>query len=74
MHESTWLTFCFSPQVGEIQKLDGQVKDLVLQSCQESERLVTGKVKKEAYIAMEKSLTSKRQELISRIDALLDAL
>ncbi|XP_017306135.1 dolichyl-diphosphooligosaccharide--protein glycosyltransferase subunit 1 [Ictalurus punctatus] len=61
-------------KVGEIQKLDGQVKDLVLQSCQESERLVTGKLKKEAYIASEKSLTSKRQELISRIDALLDAL
>ncbi|KAF7693407.1 dolichyl-diphosphooligosaccharide--protein glycosyltransferase subunit 1 [Silurus meridionalis] len=61
-------------KVGEIQKLDGQVKDLVLQSCQESERLVTGKVKKEAYIASEKSLTARRQELISRIDGLLDAL
>ncbi|KAF5904532.1 dolichyl-diphosphooligosaccharide--protein glycosyltransferase subunit 1 [Clarias magur] len=61
-------------KVSEIQKLDGQVKDLVLQACQESERLVTGKVKKEAYIASEKSLTSKRQELISRIDGLLDAL
>ncbi|KAG7319209.1 hypothetical protein KOW79_017683 [Hemibagrus wyckioides] len=61
-------------KVGEIQKLDGQVKDLVLQFCQESERLVTGKMKKEAYIASEKSLTGKRQELISRIDGLLDAL
>ncbi|TSV54869.1 Dolichyl-diphosphooligosaccharide--protein glycosyltransferase subunit 1 [Bagarius yarrelli] len=61
-------------KVGEIQKLDGQVKELVLQFCQESERLVTGKMKKEAYIASEKSLTSKRQELISRIDGLLDTL
>lgn len=61
-------------QVGEIQKLDGQVKDLVLQSCQESERLVTGKVKKEAYIASEKSLSGKRQDLITRIDGFLDAL
>ncbi|GAA6099961.1 dolichyl-diphosphooligosaccharide--protein glycosyltransferase subunit 1 [Tachysurus ichikawai] len=61
-------------KVAEIQKLDGQVKELVLQFCQESERLVTGKMKKDAYVASEKSLTGKRQELISRIDGLLDAL
>lgn len=61
-------------KVGEIQKLDGQVKDLVCQSCQESERLVAGKVKKETYITSEKTLSSKKQELISRIDSLLDAL
>ncbi|KAL7837190.1 hypothetical protein SRHO_G00269010 [Serrasalmus rhombeus] len=61
-------------KVGEIQKLDGQVKELVNQSCQESERLVAGKVKKETYITSEKTLAGKRQELISRIDSLLDAL
>ncbi|KAF6731855.1 Dolichyl-diphosphooligosaccharide--protein glycosyltransferase subunit 1 [Oryzias melastigma] len=61
-------------KVGEVQKLDGQVKDLVFRSCQEAERLVAGKVKKEAYIENEKSLTNKRQELISRIDSLLDTL
>lgn len=61
-------------KVGEIQKLDGQVKDLVCQSCQESERLVAGKVKKETYITSEKTLSGKKQELISRIDSLLDAL
>uniref|UniRef100_A0A7N8YRP3 Dolichyl-diphosphooligosaccharide--protein glycosyltransferase subunit 1 n=1 Tax=Mastacembelus armatus TaxID=205130 RepID=A0A7N8YRP3_9TELE len=61
-------------KVGEVQKLDGQVKELVCRSCQEAERLVAGKVKKEAYIESEKSLTSKRQELVSRIDSLLDAL
>lgn len=47
---------------------------MVYRSCQEAERLVAGKVKKEAYIESEKNLTSKRQELISRIDSLLDAL
>lgn len=62
------------PQVGEVQKLDGQVKELVCRSCQEAERLVAGKVKKEAYIESEKNLTSKRQEFVSRIDSLLDAL
>ncbi|MED6253529.1 proteasome regulatory particle base subunit [Ataeniobius toweri] len=61
-------------KVGEIQKLDGQVKDLVCRSCLEAERLVAGKVKKEAYIESEKTLTGKRQELIGRIDSLLDAL
>ncbi|XP_022055913.1 dolichyl-diphosphooligosaccharide--protein glycosyltransferase subunit 1 [Acanthochromis polyacanthus] len=61
-------------KVGEVQKLDVQVKELVCRSCQEAERLVAGKVKKEAYIESEKTLTSKRQELVSRIDSLLDAL
>lgn len=61
-------------KVGEVQKLDGQVKELVCRSCQEAERLVAGKVKKEAYIESEKTLTGKRQELVSRIDSLLDAL
>ncbi|XP_062325461.1 dolichyl-diphosphooligosaccharide--protein glycosyltransferase subunit 1 [Osmerus eperlanus] len=61
-------------KVGEVQKLDGQVKELVCRSCQEAERLVAGKVKKEAYIENEKGLASKRQELITRIDSLLDAL
>ncbi|XP_056129547.1 dolichyl-diphosphooligosaccharide--protein glycosyltransferase subunit 1 [Lampris incognitus] len=61
-------------KVGEVQKLDGQVKELVCRSCQEAERLVAGKVKKEAYIESEKTLASKRQELVGRIDSLLDAL
>ncbi|KAM9759701.1 dolichyl-diphosphooligosaccharide--protein glycosyltransferase subunit 1 [Menidia menidia] len=61
-------------KVGEVQKVDGQVKELVCRSSQEAERLVAGKVKKEAYIESEKNLTSKRQELVGRIDSLLDAL
>ncbi|XP_030633191.1 dolichyl-diphosphooligosaccharide--protein glycosyltransferase subunit 1 [Chanos chanos] len=61
-------------KVGEVQKLDGQLKELVCRSCQEAERLVAGKVKKEAYIESEKTQASKRQELVSRIDSLLDAL
>ncbi|XP_040060308.1 dolichyl-diphosphooligosaccharide--protein glycosyltransferase subunit 1 [Gasterosteus aculeatus] len=61
-------------KVAEVQKLDGQVKELVSRSCQEAERLVAGKVKKEAYIESEKTLTAKRQELVGRIDSLLDAL
>ncbi|AWP03267.1 Dolichyl-diphosphooligosaccharide--protein glycosyltransferase subunit 1 [Scophthalmus maximus] len=61
-------------KVGEVQKLDGQLKELVCRSSQEAERLVAGKVKKEAYIESEKTLISRRQELVGRIDSLLDAL
>ncbi|KAJ3602960.1 hypothetical protein NHX12_030704 [Muraenolepis orangiensis] len=61
-------------KVGEVQKLDGKVKEMVCRSCQEAERLVAGKVKKEAYIESEKALAIKRQELVSSIDSLLDAL
>ncbi len=69
--------FCFPflcLQVVEIQKLDNQLKDLVCRSCQEAERLVAGKVKKDTYIDSDKTLSGKRQELVSRIDSLLDAL
>lgn len=61
-------------KVGEIQKLDGLVKESVSRSCQEAERLVAGKVKKETYIESEKQLSAKRQDLVTRIDSLLDAL
>ncbi|KAJ7998989.1 hypothetical protein DPEC_G00210730 [Dallia pectoralis] len=61
-------------KVGEVQKLDGQVKELVCRSGQEAERLVAGKVKKEAYIENEKTLASKRLDLVNRIDSLLDTL
>lgn len=61
-------------KVAEIQKLDGQVKDLALKASQEAERLVAGKVKKDAYIENDKHLSSKRQDLISRIDTILDTL
>lgn len=61
-------------KVAEVQKLDGQVKDLVCRASQEAERLVAGKVKKEAYVENDKGLSAKRQDLVSRIDRLLDAL
>uniref|UniRef100_A0A4W3JWC4 Dolichyl-diphosphooligosaccharide--protein glycosyltransferase subunit 1 n=1 Tax=Callorhinchus milii TaxID=7868 RepID=A0A4W3JWC4_CALMI len=61
-------------KVSEIQKLDGQVKDLAQKSSQEAERLVAGKVKKDTYIENERQLASKRQDLISKIDNILDTL
>uniref|UniRef100_A0A673GVT1 Dolichyl-diphosphooligosaccharide--protein glycosyltransferase subunit 1 n=1 Tax=Sinocyclocheilus rhinocerous TaxID=307959 RepID=A0A673GVT1_9TELE len=61
-------------KVGEIQKVDSQLKDLVCRCCQEAERLVAGKVKKDTYVDSDKTLSGKRQELVSRIDSLLDAL
>ncbi|KAL7986108.1 hypothetical protein Chor_011274 [Crotalus horridus] len=61
-------------KVSEIQKLDSHVKELVLKSSLEAERLVVGKLKKDTYIENEKIHSSKRQELISKIDNILDAL
>ncbi|XP_032893311.1 dolichyl-diphosphooligosaccharide--protein glycosyltransferase subunit 1-like [Amblyraja radiata] len=61
-------------KVAEIQKLDCQVKDLALKASQEAERLVAGKVKKDAYIVNHKHLCSKQQDLVSRIDTILDDL
>lgn len=63
-----------APQVSEIQKLDGQVKELVLKSSVEAERLVAGKLKKDTYIENEKMHSNKRQDLVSKIDNILDAL
>ncbi|XP_058024147.1 dolichyl-diphosphooligosaccharide--protein glycosyltransferase subunit 1 isoform X1 [Ahaetulla prasina] len=61
-------------KVSEIQKLDSQVKELVVKSSLEAERLVVGKLKKDTYIENEKIHSSRRQELISKIDNILDAL
>uniref|UniRef100_A0A8D2IRQ3 Dolichyl-diphosphooligosaccharide--protein glycosyltransferase subunit 1 n=1 Tax=Varanus komodoensis TaxID=61221 RepID=A0A8D2IRQ3_VARKO len=61
-------------KVSEIQKLDSQVKELVLKSSVEAERLVVGKLKKDTYIENEKTNSNKRQELIGKIDNILDAL
>ncbi|XP_036889630.1 dolichyl-diphosphooligosaccharide--protein glycosyltransferase subunit 1 [Sturnira hondurensis] len=61
-------------KVSEMQKLDAQVKELVLKSAVEAERLVAGKLKKDTYIENEKLILGKRQELVTKIDHILDAL
>ncbi|XP_038628610.1 dolichyl-diphosphooligosaccharide--protein glycosyltransferase subunit 1 [Tachyglossus aculeatus] len=61
-------------KVSEIQKFDSQVKELVLKSSGEAERLVAGKLKKDTYIENEKHHSVKRQDLVSKIDSILDAL
>lgn len=61
-------------QVSEMQRLDTQVKELVLKAAVEAERLVAGKLKKDTYIENEKLISGKRQELVSKIDHILDAL
>ncbi|XP_055269416.1 dolichyl-diphosphooligosaccharide--protein glycosyltransferase subunit 1 [Moschus berezovskii] len=61
-------------KVSEMQRLDAQVKELVLKAAVEAERLVAGKLKKDTYIENEKLISGKRQELVSKIDHILDAL
>lgn len=55
-------------QVKEMQKLGTQVKELVLKSVMEGKQLVAGKLKKE------KLISDKRQELVTNINHILDAL
>uniref|UniRef100_A0A8C6QGU3 Dolichyl-diphosphooligosaccharide--protein glycosyltransferase subunit 1 n=1 Tax=Nannospalax galili TaxID=1026970 RepID=A0A8C6QGU3_NANGA len=54
----------------EMQKLDSQVKEL---SAVEA-RLVAGKLKKDTYIETEKVISGKCQELVTKINHILDAL
>ena len=61
-------------QVSEMQRLDAQVKELVLKAAVEAERLVAGKLKKDTYLENEKLISGKRQELVGKIDHILDAL
>ncbi|OCT85830.1 hypothetical protein XELAEV_18023999mg [Xenopus laevis] len=61
-------------KVAEIQKLDAQVKEIVLKSSSDAERLVSGKLKKESYIENEKQHSSRRQELVNKIDNILVGL
>lgn len=61
-------------KVSEMQRLDAQVKELVLKAAVEAERLVAGKLKKDTYIENEKLISGKRQELVGKIDHILDAL
>ena len=60
--------------MNETQKPDAQVKELVLKSAVEAERLVAGKLKKDTYIENEKLISGKRQELVTKISHILDAL
>ncbi|XP_061281778.1 dolichyl-diphosphooligosaccharide--protein glycosyltransferase subunit 1-like [Bos javanicus] len=61
-------------KVSEMQKLDTQVKQLVLKSAVEAEWLVAGKLKKDMYIQNKKLISGKRQELVSKIEHILDTL
>ncbi|XP_052501104.1 dolichyl-diphosphooligosaccharide--protein glycosyltransferase subunit 1-like [Budorcas taxicolor] len=61
-------------KVSEMQKLDTQVKELVLKSAVEAEWLVAGKLKKDIYIENKKLISGKRRELVSKIEHILDTL
>ncbi|MXQ82679.1 hypothetical protein E5288_WYG009730 [Bos mutus] len=53
-------------KVSEMQRLDAQVKELVLKVAVEAERLVAGKLKKDTYIENEKLISGKRQDLVGK--------
>ncbi|CAM9823528.1 unnamed protein product [Rangifer tarandus platyrhynchus] len=61
-------------RVSEMQKLDAQVKELVLKSAVGAEWRVTGKLKKDMHVENKKLISGKRQELVSKIDHILHTL
>ena len=61
-------------RVSEMQKLDAQVQMPGAQTPASRARLVAGKLKKDTYLENEKLSSGKRQELVTKIDHILDAL
>ncbi|XP_061428830.1 dolichyl-diphosphooligosaccharide--protein glycosyltransferase subunit 1 [Lethenteron reissneri] len=61
-------------KVAELQRLDSGLRELVNKAGQDAERLVQSKLAKQPYLEAEKLNTAKRQEVVLKIDGILDAL
>lgn len=56
-------------RVAELQRLDTQHKDLIGVAIQYAEKLVNGKMTRQAYIDQEKANNTKREELLQKMEA-----
>lgn len=61
-------------QVGELQRLDTQHKDLIAVAIQYSEKLVNNKMTRQAYIDQEKANNTKREELLQKMESVRASL
>ncbi len=57
-----------SLQVAELQKLAGQVKDLIATQVTNSEKVVNGKMSKQQYLDLDKTTTARRTELLGKLE------
>lgn len=61
-------------QVAELQKLDGQYKDLINLAITSAEKLVHGKMGKQQYIDSDKANAEKRDDLYQKMENLRTSL
>lgn len=54
--------------MAELQRLDTQHKDLIGVAIQYAEKLVNGKMQRQAYIDQDKANNTKREELIQKME------
>lgn len=57
-------------KVSELQRLDGQYKDQINLAITLAEKLVAGKVNRQAYLDTEAGVTSKREDVYQKMEAL----
>ena len=67
------VNFIFT-QVTELQKLDTQHKDLISVAIQYAEKLVNNKMTRQAYIDQEKANSTKREELLQKMETVRASL
>ena len=60
-------------QVAELQKLDSAVKEQVNLAIQSAEKLVAGKMSKQAYVDNENNIRAKKDDLCQKMDNILAA-
>ncbi|KAI8504255.1 PREDICTED: dolichyl-diphosphooligosaccharide--protein glycosyltransferase subunit 1-like [Branchiostoma belcheri] len=61
-------------KVGELQKLDSNLKDQIVLSISLAEKVVAGKMGKQQYIDNEKVYSAKREDIMGKTETLLSSL
>uniref|UniRef100_A0A8C4NB79 Dolichyl-diphosphooligosaccharide--protein glycosyltransferase subunit 1 n=1 Tax=Eptatretus burgeri TaxID=7764 RepID=A0A8C4NB79_EPTBU len=61
-------------KVTELQKMDAQMRDMVLKAATDADRLVHGKLGRNPYLENERQSSTRRRELAERIDSIVNLL
>ena len=67
-----YLTVVLHPQINELQRLDAQQREIQQALSVQAEKLVTGKIQKQAYLDQEQQLRVKMRDINTRISALVN--
>ena len=58
----------------ELQRLDGQVKDQIVLMVSSAERLVGGRMAKQAYLDSDANIRSKKDDICNKMDTILSSM